>query len=166
MRETPEDLDRLQATLDSSYERAGAHLASIHTPDRRLSAADLAARLTGMCLLTVATVTADGRPLARPVDGFFYRGEFWFGSAPESLVMRHLRARPAVSAVHTAGESLGVTVHGNGRIVDLGDPAHAGFGEICREFYGPLWDDWGAGAVYARIEADRMLTFFMEPGTG
>ena len=47
---------------------AGEHLRGIITGERRLSAADLAGRLPGMRLLTVATVTADGRPLAGPAD--------------------------------------------------------------------------------------------------
>ena len=56
---------------------AGEHLRGIITGERRLSAADLAGRLPGMRLLTVATVTADGRPLAGPVDGYFLHGTFW-----------------------------------------------------------------------------------------
>ena len=43
---------------------AGEHLRGIITGERRLSAAELAGRLQGMRLLTVATVTADGRPHA------------------------------------------------------------------------------------------------------
>ncbi|NIV87350.1 MAG: pyridoxamine 5'-phosphate oxidase family protein, partial [Actinobacteria bacterium] len=73
-------------------------------------------------MLAVATVTADGRPLVRPVDGLFYRGEFWFGSAPGSVLMRHLAVRPPVSAVHTVGEHLAVTVHGEAAVVPDDEP--------------------------------------------
>ena len=162
MRERPSDLERLQALLDRSYERAGPHLASIHTEERRLDAASLAERLPGMRILAVATVTADGRPLTRPVDAFFYRGAFWFGSAPGSLTMRHLTARPAVSATHTVGETLAVTVHGTAHVVDLDGPEGAGFREVAREHYGAGWDDWAGDAVYARIDAERMLTFLLD----
>jgi hypothetical protein len=48
-------------------------------------------------LLPLATVTADQRPLVGPVDGIFYRGSFYFGSAPDSIRFRHIRARPQVS---------------------------------------------------------------------
>jgi hypothetical protein len=65
-----------------------------------------------MCLLTLATVTADGRPIAGPVDGIFYRGAFHFGSAPDSVRFRHIRKRPQVSAVHLPGEELAVSVTG------------------------------------------------------
>src|SRR5205807_5008810 len=64
------------------------HLSSIITPDRRLTARQVCERLTGMRLLALATVTADGRPLVGPVDGIFYRGAFYFGSSPDSVRFR------------------------------------------------------------------------------
>jgi hypothetical protein len=67
MHETEADLRELQALLDRSYESAGTHLRRIITPERRLSAEALAGRLQGMCLLALATVTADGRPIVGPV---------------------------------------------------------------------------------------------------
>src|SRR6478609_4717746 len=119
VRETPDDLTALQDLLDRSYAAAGAHLLRIHTPDRRLSAAQVAERLDGMCLLALATVTADGRPLVGPVDGIFYRGAFHFGSSPDSVRFRHIRARPQVSATHLPGEELAVTMHGRAVPVDV-----------------------------------------------
>ena len=47
-----------------------------------------------MCLLVVATVTADGRPIAGPVDGIFYRGAFHFGTSPDAI-RAPAPARPA-----------------------------------------------------------------------
>ena len=47
MHETADDLARLQALLDRSYESAGRHLRSVITPERRLSAADLARPTAG-----------------------------------------------------------------------------------------------------------------------
>jgi hypothetical protein len=143
--------------LDRSFRNAGPHLRSIITPDRRVSAKRLADRLVGVRVLTLATVTSDGRPITAPVDGLFYRGEFWFGSGDESLRFRHLRARPAVSATHTEGEAFAVTVHGVAHEIDTAD--HPGFRGYCLEVYGPAWEEWGAGVPYARIEARRMFTF-------
>src|ERR671934_901174 len=120
MHETPADITALQALLDRSYAAAGPHLLRIHTPERRLRAEQVAERLTGMCLLSLATVTADGRPIVGPVDGIFYRGAFYFGSSPDSIRFRHIRARPQVSATHLPGEELGVTVHGRAEMVDVG----------------------------------------------
>ena len=91
MHETPADLARLQSLLDRSYEAAGAHLREVITPERRLDAVQLVERLEGMRLLVLATVTSDGRPVNGPVDGFFYRGDWYFGSSDTSLRFRHLR---------------------------------------------------------------------------
>ena len=94
MLETPEEIDRLQQLLDRSAAGAGPHLRDIITDERRLSAGQVIERLAGMRLLAVATVTADGRPLAGPVDGYFLHGSFYFGSGRNSVRMRHLAARP------------------------------------------------------------------------
>ena len=67
--ESKQDLAALEALLERSYATAGAHLLRIHTPERRLTAEQVAARLSGMCLLALATTTADCRPILGPVDG-------------------------------------------------------------------------------------------------
>ena len=86
--ETVEDLARLQRILDDSWERGGEHLRSIITPERRMTAEEVAELLQGMTLISLATVTRDGRPLIGPVDGLFYRGEYWFGSAADLAALR------------------------------------------------------------------------------
>jgi hypothetical protein len=158
--ETPADIRALQQLLDRSYERAGRHLRSITTPERRVDAATLAARLTGMCLLVVATVTADCRPIAGPLDGIFYRGAFHFGTAPNSVRYRHLLARPHVSATHLPREEFAVNVHGRAVPVEIA----GGFRETLLEVYVPRYGaDWekflDSGPVYMRIDADRMFAF-------
>jgi nitroimidazol reductase NimA-like FMN-containing flavoprotein (pyridoxamine 5'-phosphate oxidase superfamily) len=166
--ESPADLQALQQLLDRSYERAGPHLLRIHTPERRLDAEQLVGRLTGMCLLTLATVTADCRPLAGPVDGIFHRGAFHFGSSPDSMRFRHIRERPQVSATHLPGEELGVTVHGRAVPVDVRSQEQAGFRKALLDVYVPKygaeWEQFlDSGPVYARIEAERMFAFAMPP---
>ena len=167
MLETPEELDNLQQLLDTSMAGAGEHLRGIITGERRLSAADLAGRLEGMRLLTVATVTADGRPLAGPVDGYFLHGTFWFSSGRNSVRMRHLAARPAVSATHLPGEELAVTVHGRAELLELRDPAAAELRQAMLDWYvprqGPEFESWldALDAVAARIEPAKMFTFSM-----
>ena len=166
MNETPEDFARLQGLLDDSDARAGPHLRGIITDERRLTAEQLAARLTGMRLLVLATTTRDGRPLTATVDGFFHRGEFWFGTGAGALRLRHIRERPWVSATHHAGEPFAVSVHGRAEIVELHDPQHASFWELCRNYYGASWDDWPDDTiVYARIRAERLFTFQLEPAS-
>ena len=161
MRETESDLQRLQGVLDKSYELAGRHLRSIITAERRLTAVDLSERLTGMKILALATVNSQGAPIVGPVDGIFYRGEFWFGTSPEALRIRHIRRNPAVSATHVACEELSVTVHGMARIVGAPLDLPDGFREVCREIYGDGWFEWGREAVYCCIEPARMFTFYL-----
>ena len=163
MHETDEDMVGLQDLLDRSFASAGDHLLEVITPDRRLAAPDLCARLDGMRLLALATVTSDGRPLVGPVDSIFYRGAFHFGSSPDAVRVGHLRRRPHVSATHLPGESLAVTVHGTATILDLTEPAQTGLratllGHYVPQ-YGPEWEAFLDANVYARIDADRMFVF-------
>jgi uncharacterized pyridoxamine 5'-phosphate oxidase family protein len=165
--ETPADLAALQDLLDRSYARAGAHLRRIITPERRLTAEQVSERLTGMCLLALATATSDGRPIVGPVDGIFFRGAFHFGSAPDSVRFRHIRARPDVSATHLPGEELAVTVHGRAVSVDVREgPFRAALLDLYVPRYGPEWehDFLDSGPQYARIDAERMFTFHMPAG--
>jgi uncharacterized pyridoxamine 5'-phosphate oxidase family protein len=165
--ETPEDLRALQGLLDRSYEAGGSHLRAIITPERRVHADELVRRLTGMRLLVLATVTADGRPIAGPVDGIFYRGAFHFGSAEDSVRFRHIRSRPFVSATHLPAEEFAVTVHGRAVFVDIRAPASSGFRQALLDVYtpryGPEWETefLDTGPVYARIDAEKMFTFQM-----
>src|SRR6478672_6855607 len=162
MYESQADIDALQALINRSYAQAGPHLGAIHTPERRLSAEQVVEQLTGMCLLALATVTADGRPIVGPVDGIFYRGAFHFGSAPDSVRFRHIAARPQVSATHLPGEELAVTVHGRASLVDIRAESGAGFRQALLDIYVPRYgESWEAfidsGPLYARIDADRMF---------
>jgi Pyridoxamine 5'-phosphate oxidase len=165
MHETPAEISRLQQLLDDSAAGAGPHLRGIITGERRLSAADLCQRLQGMCLLAVATVTADGRPLVGPVDGYLIHGSFSFSSGRDSVRMRHLAARPAVSATYLPGEELAVTVHGRAELFEVSDPARGGLRQAMLDYYlpkqGPPFQTWldEADAIGARIEADKIFTF-------
>jgi hypothetical protein len=170
MHETPADLAALQDLLEGSAAAAGAHLGRIITPERRLSAEQVCAHLSGMCLLALATVTADGRPLVGPVDGIFYRGAFHFGSAPDSVRFGHIRRRPPVSATHLPAEALAVTVHGRAALLDVGRWEQAGFRQTLLEIYVPRYGaGWvsflDSGVVDARIEAERMFTFHLAEGS-
>lgn len=159
MHETPEDFERLQTLLDTSYAKAGAHLRDIITSEVRLNAEDLSEELTGMTLLSLATVNSRGEPFVSPVDSFFYRGLFWFGSADNSLRFRHIRTNPAVSATHIRGEEFVVTVHGRAVEIDKVSGDYDGFRDVLRDFYGGDWDSWGywEKAPYAYIEPRTMF---------
>lgn len=173
MHETPDDIRFLQEVLDASYAAAGSHLRSITTPERRVDAEELVQRLTGMCLLVVATVSADGRPIAGPLDGIFYRGAFHFGTSRDAVRYRHLQTRPHVSATHVPSEEFAVTVHGRAVPIDVHAPEARGLRETLFEVYGPRYgnEDWerfleggedpAQAPVYTMIEPRRMFTFSM-----
>ena len=169
MHETADDLARLQRVLDDSYAHAGTHLQRIITPERRLTAAALAAQLDGMCLLVLATTTRDGRPICGPVDGLFFRGAFHFGSAPDSVRFRHIAERPHVSATHLPGEPLAVTVHGTAVPIDVGAAEQRPFRQTLLDVYVPRygaeWEQFlDSGVAYARIDAAKIFTFSMPEG--
>jgi nitroimidazol reductase NimA-like FMN-containing flavoprotein (pyridoxamine 5'-phosphate oxidase superfamily) len=165
MLETPEEIARLQELLDRSAAGAGPHLQGIITDQRRMNAEQVCQVLPGLRLLVLATVTGDGRPLAGPVDGYFLHGSFWFSSGRESVRMRHLAARPAVSATHLPGEELAVTVHGRAELFDLRDPVGGELRQAMLDHYvprqGPEFETWldGLDALGARIVAEKMFTF-------
>jgi hypothetical protein len=167
MHETPGEVAHLQTLLDQSMVGAGPHLKSIIGEDRRVSAADLCARLQGMRLLALSTVTADGRPLVGPVDGYLLHGRFYFTSASNSVRIRHLSSRPAVSAIHLPSEELAVTVHGTAELFTADDPDWPPLRQAMVAEYlpkqGPAFEEWldAADVVAARIIAEKMFTFQM-----
>ncbi len=168
MLETPQEMATLQVLLDDSMASAGPHLRDIITDERRLTAEELADRLQGMRLLVLATVTADGRPLAGPVDGYFLHGTFWFSSGLNSVRLRHLAVRPACSATHLPGEELAVTVHGRAELFAQDDPEYREFSQAMLDEYlpkqGPEFEQWldaePIGVV--RIAPEKMFTFRMD----
>ena len=164
MRETPDDLARLQDLLDRSFDERGTHMRRILTPERRLTAEEVGERLTGVCLLALATATADGRPIVGPVDGVFMRGCFHFSSAPDSVRARHIAARPHVSATHAPREELAVTVHGRAVRVDIGAPEGAELRATLLDVYGADHEAFlDSGPANWRIEPERMFIFCSDP---
>jgi hypothetical protein len=154
--ETPDDLQALQALLDTSLAQAGPHLASIFGETPPVPAAELVALLDGMQVLDLATVTASGEPRVAPVDGHLYRGRWLFGTATNAARARHLAARPAVSAAHTRGEGPCVITHGYAEAVDLREPAAAPVLAHLRAAY-PTFDEWGSlDNPYWTIRPTRM----------
>jgi uncharacterized pyridoxamine 5'-phosphate oxidase family protein len=160
MHETRQDLEDLQRLLDTSYARAGEHLRSIWGEDARLGADGVSAELEGVQVLDLATVTPRGEPRVAPVDGLFFRGRFWFGSAENSARFRNIRANPAVSGVVTRGlETFLVIVHGRAVEIDPRGVDAGGFADYPRALYDFDWDAMHSDSPYARIEASTMLAF-------
>ncbi|GAA2932508.1 hypothetical protein GCM10020221_30350 [Streptomyces thioluteus] len=164
MYETPDDMTALQRLLDDSYATAGPHLRSVVDEDRRLDAAGVVARLRGIPMMALATVTATGEPRVGVVDGHFFRARLYFGSGRNSVRFRHVRARPAISATVFDGQSLQITVHGRAVEVEPArDPALRTF--LIESHGRELWEARLKGAVWARIDPEKMFTF-RNPGAG
>ena len=169
MNESPDDIARVQALLDRSYEAAGPHLRGIHTRQRRLAAADLAQRLQGMCLLVLATVSSAGHPVTGPADGVFHRGAFYFGTSPGAVRWRHLQRNRAVSATHLPAEDRAVIVHGTAVPAGISRPDPAGLRAALLEGYipryGSRWQEFlDSGPACARIQAERMFALDVTAG--
>jgi hypothetical protein len=122
MKETPDEIARLQDLLDRSHAQATDHLRAIIHGDRVLSADDLVALLTGMRVLSLATVTAQGQPRVSAVDGHFLHATWSFSTSGTAAKARHMRARPDVSVAHVDNEKLAVFSHGRVEPLEEGDP--------------------------------------------
>jgi general stress protein 26 len=148
--ETTEELASLDALLADSFGRAGEHLTSIISSDRRLSAQDLSRYLVGVRHFVVATVTADGEPRCSAVDGLFLHGRLWFSTSAQSIKARHLERRPAISGAHVVGDDVALFLHGRARLV-RGGPGEA---DAIRHYWTEVYDaspeEWVATPSDAR----------------
>jgi hypothetical protein len=159
MYETPAELATLQDLLDRSFERASEHLTGIMSPQRRLSATQIAADLTGIAVLNVATVTSRGEPRISAVDGHFLHGCWHFTTDGGSPKARQLRARPATSAAYTPRDGYGVFCHGRARSLERGTPEFDALHQHCVRVYGQSPDEWGPRIAYLRIDPEWMVGF-------
>lgn len=122
MYETAEEIAALQELLDRSHAQATSHLRDIINDQRRLTANDLVALLTGMKVISVATVTAKGHPRISAMDGHFLHGSWSFSTSGTAAKARHMHARPDVSVAHIDGEELAVFSHGRVEEMAESDP--------------------------------------------
>jgi general stress protein 26 len=156
MLETSEELARLQTLLDRSHAASTDHLRGIIHDERTLSAAQVAGLLTGMKVISVATVTAHGEPRISAMDGHFLHGTWTFSTSRTAAKARHLAVRPGVSVAHVDNEELAVFSHGTavelaGR--DLDDVA-----EHWTRHYGSSPLSWGDVVMY-RLDPAWMVGY-------
>lgn len=159
MKETQEDIDRLQAVLDASIERAGDFLRrSFAMPEHSLSAAELIQKLQGV--RTVATVTAKGEPRVAPIGALFYRGDFYIPTVATAARTRHIMKRPAISLTYFERDSLAIIVHGFATVITPDQPDFETLEELSQAYV----SNWGPG-VYLRIHAQTIYTYIRHPRT-
>lgn len=163
MYETPAEIAALQELLDRSLAGATDHLRSIVEPGRTLTAAQTVTVLAGMRTLTVATVTARGEPRISAADGHFLHGRFVFTTAGSAAKARQLRARPAVSVAHVAGDDLGVFVHGRAEFLTASHPDFGPIEEHLVDHYGSSPSSWGPDIAYLRVHPHWMVVYAHYP---
>jgi general stress protein 26 len=156
MLESHDDLTRLQSLLDASHARATEHLRDIINDDRSLSAEQIAGLLTGMRVITAATVTAGGEPRISAMDGHFLHGTWTFSTSRTSAKARHLSRRPAVSVAHVDGEALAVFSHGH--VVELAGDELAAVDQHWTSHYGSSPLSWG-DVVMWRMDPTWMVGY-------
>jgi general stress protein 26 len=143
MYETPEETAALQDLLDRSLAGATEHLRAIIHDDRVLSAEDLVALLTGMKVLSVATVSSSGEPRISALDGHFLHGTWSFSTSGTAMKAQHMQARPAVSVAHIDNEELGVFSHGRVSLLEEGSSRYAETLDHWTRHYDSSPLDWG-----------------------
>jgi len=164
VRETPEDLDRLQALIDRSIEQASPFLRrSFQMPEHSLSAAQLAAHLQGSLTVALATVTARGEPRVAPIDALFVHGRFNVPTVAESVRARHLAQRPGVSVTYFEGIDVAVIAHGEASIVSEAHDEFEELDEVQLAAGNQSPREWTGTAVYLAVEAKSLFTFARYP---
>src|SRR5436305_9287738 len=163
MRETPADIERLQALLDHSIERAGALLRrSFQMPEHSLTAQQLIDCWLDVQTVALATVTTRGEPRIAPIGSLLYRGEIYLPTVATAARTRHVMKRPAVSLTLFRDNELAIIVHGYAAIIS---PDHADFATLENLLYASTHTqagEWGEG-VYLHIQAEAIYTYNRHP---
>ncbi len=163
MRETQGDIERLQALLDASIERAGAFLRrSFQMPEHSLTAQELVDCWQNVQTVALATVTMRGEPRIAPIGSLLYRGEIYIPTVATAARTRHVIKRPVVSLTLFRKTELAIIVHGSAAIIS---PDHVDFETLENLLYAYTHTkagEWGEG-VYLHIQAEAIYTYNRHP---
>lgn len=159
MLETEAEMAALQRLLDASHAGSTEHLREIINDDRTLSARTVVALLTGMKVLAVATVTAQGEPRISALDGHFLHGTWTFSTSGAAAKARHMHARPSVSVAHVEGEELAVFSHGVVERMRESDPDWTETIAHWTAHYGSSPLEWSDDPCIYRLRAHWMVSY-------
>ena len=163
MRETQGDIERLQALLNSSIERAGAFLRrSFQMPEHSLTAQELIDCWHDVQTVALATTTTRGEPRIAPIGSLLYRGEVYLPTVATAARTRHVMKRPAISLTLFRENELAIIVHGYAAIIS---PDHTDFETLEHLLYASTQTkagEWGEG-VYLHIRAQAIYTYNRHP---
>ena len=163
MRETQGDIERLQALLNSSIERAGAFLRrSFQMPEHSLTAQELVDCWQDVQTVALATVTMRGEPRIAPIGSLLYRGEIYLPTVATAARTRHIMKRPAVSLTLFRENELAIIVHGYTTIIS---PDREDFEVLESLLYAATHTkagEWGEG-VYLHLQGEAIYTYNRHP---
>lgn len=159
MHETEEEHDDLQHLLEASHRRATGHLRGIIRDGRRLTATDLVSLLTGMKVISLATVTGRGEPRLSAVDGHFLHGSWTWSTSGFSAKARQLERRRAVSVAHIDGEELAVFAHGDAEHLGWSHPRWEETLSHLTSHYGGSPLEWGTDIRLYRLVPTWMVGY-------
>ncbi len=163
MFETEAELKKLQSMFDAHLAHANSHMTSIVTPERRLTARQVATYLQGTKHVAFATVTSKGEPRVSPLDALFIHGRFTLSTGVEATKVAHLRRNPACSAVHVDGDRIAVAVNGTVEWIARDHPDHDEIHAAWTKNYNSDPYDWG-DIVFFRIEPSTMWAYAFKTG--
>jgi len=163
MLETEAELAELQAMFDAHLAGANPHMQNIVTPDRRVTARQVANYLQGTKHVAFATVTSRGEPRVSPLDMLFIHGRFTLSTSATATKIKHLRANPACSAVHVDGDRIAVVANGTVEWVPRDHPDHDEIHRIWSETYESDPYSWGEDVIYFRIRPATMWAYAFHP---
>jgi uncharacterized pyridoxamine 5'-phosphate oxidase family protein len=162
MFETDQELDQLQSMFDAHLANANPHMLAIITPDRRLTARQVATYLQGTKHVAFATVTSKCEPRVSPLDSLFIHGRFTMGTGVEATKLRHLRRSPACSLVHVDGDRVAVAANGTVEWITREHPDHDEIHRVWTETYKSDPYSWGEIAFF-RLQPVSMWAYASRP---
>jgi len=164
MYETEAEMEELQGLLDASMDRAGTHLRSIFSDDKRLSARQVSRCLQGVGQVAAATVNSKGEPRVAPIDAAFFHGRFFMSTEALSLRARHLTVNNSISLTYFQSADPVIIVHGRARAFIRKDSEE--FRPLDSEWeraYGASTQQLSEDVVFILVEPSRMLAYAFHP---
>jgi general stress protein 26 len=163
MFETDAELAELDTLFQAHMAGANPHMLAIVTPERRLTARQVANYLTGTKHVAFATVTSKGEPRVSPLDSLFIHGRFTLSTGGEATKLKHLRRNPGCSAVHMDGDRIAVAVNGTVEWIPREHPDHDEIhGAWSRQYESDPYS-WSEGVVFFRIQPATMWAYAFQP---
>jgi hypothetical protein len=162
MFETDAELAELDALFQSHLAKANPHMLAIVTPQRRLTAKQVANYLQGTKHVAFATVTSKGEPRVSPLDSLFIHGRFTLSTDETATKIAHLRRNPACSAVHVDGDRIAVVVNGSVEWITRDHPDHDEIHQAWTKNYESDPYGWG-NVIFFRIQPASMWAYAFKP---